>query len=253
MDHKHARERLVQASVEKAEALMAMGQMEQALKELEDAYRLAPELVAERYARALVQQAARNEEAGDVEGALTSYRRALQVASEGSALWQEIAAVTYRLEARLPEDETTGRPLVQREIPVSRVILWLVIMLAGWTGILGLSQFTYGNEWLILASWAMVGTLVGLAQWLVMRKAIPPVKPRWILIALAGWSGCWVLGEYVARGVESIWFVEAGRDVDIILQLNLWWAVVWQSAFLLSAIFNGTAAALLFRSRPEKS
>jgi len=257
MQQRHAKERLARASVEKADALMAMGQIDQALKELEDAYHLAPELVAETYVRALVQQAAQREDAGDLEGALTSYHHALQLAAEGSALRQEIAAVAERLEAQLhgsvpAAPEVISKPVVRFEYPTSKIVLWLVIMLVGWAGTLGFNRFTHGDAWPALVSWAAVGALAGVAQWLVAR-GVAPVKPWWILAAVVGWSGSWALGGVATGWIQSVWFVELGRDVDVVLQLNLWWSTVWQLAFLLNAVFNGAAVVWLLRSRPAKS
>jgi len=252
MDQADVRERFARASVEKAEALTAMGQMEQALKELEDAYRLAPELVVEGYARALVQHAAQKEEAEDVEGALALYRRALQVAPEGSALLQEIAPLVYRLEAELLGMGTTGRLAARREVPAGKIVLWLVIMLAGWAGALDLSRFAHGNVRLVLVGWAAAGALVGLAQWLVAR-GVAPIKPWWILVVLVGWPGCFALGQITAAMIDDTWFVEVGRDVDYELWRNLWWSTAWQLAFLLNAVFNTAAVTLLCRSHRAES
>jgi len=252
MDQVDARERLVRASVEKAEALITMGQMEQALKELEDAYHMAPELVAEGYARALVQQATQEEEAGDVEGALASYRRALQVAPEESALWQEVAAVTYRLEAKLLETEPTGRLAARLEVPASRIVVWLVIMLAGWVGALGFCSLKLGGLRLPAVGWAVAGALVGLAQWLVVKR-VAGVKPWWIIVAPIGWCGSWALGACMAQMMPLIWLAGIEKTTDWNLYISIWWTNALQWAFLLNAVFNGAAAVVQLRSHPAES
>lgn len=257
MEHKDATERLARAGMDKADALMSMGQADQALRELEDAYNLAPELVADTYTRALVQQAAQREDGGDVEGALTSYRCALQVAPEGGTLRQEIAAIVQRLEVAVHgpiqgEPQVMGKPAARPECPTSRVVLWLVIMLAGWAGTLGSIRFLGGNEWVAFVSWAMVGILAGLAQYLVVR-GVAPVRPWWVLGALIGWCGCWALGGLAASAIQVLWFVEAGHGVDTALRFNLWWSSAWQIAILVNAVFNGAAAALLLRGRSANS
>jgi len=257
MQQTYAKERLARASVEKADALTAMGQIDRALKELEDAYHLAPELVAETYARALVQQAAQREDAGDLEGALTSYRHALPLAPEGSALGQEIAAVADRLEAQLHGSVPAAlgvisKPVVRFEYPTSKAVLWLVIMLAGWAGTLGLNRFTHGDYWFALVSWAAVGALAGIAQRLVTR-GVASIRPWWILVAAVGWSGSWVLGGIAVGLIQQVWFVAPGRDVDVILRLNLWWFTAYQLSFLLNAVFNGAATVWLLRGRLVES
>ena len=249
VEQRDAQERLAWASVEKANALMALGQVELALKEIEDAYSLAPELVAEAYVRALVEHGAQREKARDVEKALASYRRALQVAPEGSTVRQEIAMIVDRLEVQLhravPQAPAAiSKPAAGFEYPTRRAILWLLIMLAGWAGVLGLSRFMAHNEWLGFVGWAAVGALVGLAQWLVARK-VTSVKSWWLLVTVVAWTGCWALGREAAGTTQRVWFVEAGRDIDRSVQLNLWWSAVWQLALLLNAVFNGAAVLLL--------
>jgi len=246
-------ERLARASVEKADVLLEMGQIEQALEELDGAYRLAPGLVAENYARALVQQAAQREDAGDLKEALRLYQRALQVAPERNVLRREIAAIVSRLEMQLRGPvpivpEAVGRPAVRVELPVGKMVLWLAIMLIGWAGVLILNRFTPSNPWFNLVVWGIVGALAGAAQWLAARS-ITSVKLWWILVTLVGWAGCWGLGSVAAGMVHPFWFVEAGSDINMFLVRNIWWGDIWHSALLLNVVFNGAAAAWLLCGR----
>lgn len=249
MEQQDAQERFARASIEKAEALIAMGQAEDALKELEGAYRLSPELVAEGYARALVQYAGQREDAGDSEGALKSYRQALQVAPHESVLWQEIAAVANRLEAQLTKAKITGGPVLQAEVSAGKVILWFVAVLAGWAGIL-VAGTVLSNE-LVNAGWAVAGGLVGLVQWLVMRRDAP-MTPWWVFISAAGWLGCSLLGQAAANGMfwsylEGWYLGERNQAVAI------WQTIAWQFSFLLSVTFSVTAAMILLRRHPVES
>ena len=204
--------------------------------------------------RALVQQATEEEEAGDAEKALSLYRRALQVAPEESALWQEIAAVTYRLEAKSLEAETTGRLAARPGAPASKVVLWLVIMVAGWMGALSFSSLLPGGLGFTIVSWAVAGALVGLAQWLVV-KGVAVVRPWWIFIALVGWGGSWVLGTCLVEMMMPSTMLPriTATGVEWNLYIGIWYTSVLQSAFLLNAVFNGTAAAVLLRSQPAES
>jgi len=254
MEQKNARERLARAGVEKAKALMAIGQVEQALEELEEAHHLAPELVAENYARALVEQAAQREEAGDLKEALALYRRALQVAPEESALRREIAAIASRLETQLHgpvpvESEMVSRPAARVELPAGKMVLWLVIMLAGWAGAIGGSRLASGDKLVVTVIWAVTGALVGLAQWLAARE-VSRANYWWLLVSPVGWAGCWALGGIAATMIGATVFVDRGRGINYTLRFNLWWIAAWQLALLLNAVFNGAAAVWLFRSRP---
>ena len=257
MEQKDAKERLARAGVEKAKALMVIGQVEQALEELEEAHHLAPELVAENYARALVEHAAQREDAGDLKESLTLYRRALQVAPEESALRREIVAIISRLEEQLHgpvpvESEVVSRPAARVELPAGRVILWLAIMLIGWAGAIGGGRLASGNKLVVAIIWAVTGALVGLVQWLVIRK-ISRANYWWLLVSPVGWAGCWALGGIAATMIGATLFVDRGGGINYTLQLNLWWIAAWQLALLLNAIFNGAAAVLLLRNRPAGS
>jgi tetratricopeptide (TPR) repeat protein len=95
-----ARERLVRANVERAEALLELGQLEHALSELKDAYGEAPNLAASAYARALLARAAAQEQAGNLSEALEGYRAARQVAPAGS-LRDELDILIDLIEAKL--------------------------------------------------------------------------------------------------------------------------------------------------------
>ena len=112
------RKQLVQAKLVAGEALLKAGEPERAVEELEGAYEIDPAAAWEMLARALVVVAGEREERGDREGALAAYRRAVEVAPEGSALREEVEIILAgwetpgekeRLVAQAEELEREGR------------------------------------------------------------------------------------------------------------------------------------------------
>ena len=93
-------ERLAHATLARAEALIELGRTAEALNEFSEAHKLAPEVAAAPYARALLSHGATYETTGDIAAALTAYERAMQVAPAG-ALRNEIALIIAAARAKL--------------------------------------------------------------------------------------------------------------------------------------------------------
>jgi tetratricopeptide (TPR) repeat protein len=243
MELENPRKRLARASVEKAEALIAIGQMERGLEELEEAHQVAPEFVSEAYAHAIVEYAVQWEEAGDIRKAISYYQRALQVMPEESPLWQEVTSVIRRLEETLSETKEGDRSVLRRQVPAITIALWLMCMVGGWVEVTFLSWVIWIGDTPIL-SWMAVGAITGVVQWWVARK-VAHAKSWWILIALTGWAGSWLLGTLPATAITSQLY-----DAQLIQSIEawkaLWWSIAWLSSFLVNVVFNGIAALLLF-------
>mgnify|MGYP000845691798 CR=1 FL=1 len=73
----------VEERITEAEGLLLDDFLEEAVKVLEEVYQLAPLIVAETYSRALITRGSAKERDLDLEGALSDYQNALQVAPEG--------------------------------------------------------------------------------------------------------------------------------------------------------------------------
>ncbi len=85
-------ERLARGMLEKAEVLLEIGQVEKAVAELEEAYALAPEIVADSYARALMRKGHTAEQRGNLETALAAYQQAAG-AARSTSLQNELQAI----------------------------------------------------------------------------------------------------------------------------------------------------------------
>ncbi|NPV86966.1 MAG: hypothetical protein HPY45_13275 [Anaerolineae bacterium] len=93
-------EQLARSHIERADVYLSIGQVERALKELEEAYRTLPEVGGEALARALRDQAEAKERMGSLPAALQDYRRALAVAPPG-ILRSQLQSAEASLSARL--------------------------------------------------------------------------------------------------------------------------------------------------------
>ena len=93
-------ERLAQATIARAEALIELGRTAEALTAFAEAYKLAPAIAAAPYARALLAQGTAIEATGEIASALTAYEQAQQVAPAG-ALRNEIVLIIAAASARL--------------------------------------------------------------------------------------------------------------------------------------------------------
>ncbi|HID88954.1 MAG TPA: hypothetical protein EYP52_04490 [Anaerolineae bacterium] len=75
------------------------------MEELEEAYRLDPEAAGEPLARALVALAAEREGQEDREGALSAYRRVLEVTPAGNAVRDEVEAILAEWDAQREKEQ----------------------------------------------------------------------------------------------------------------------------------------------------
>ena len=92
-------ERLALATIERGEALLELGRIDEALKELNDAFNFAPALGATPYARALLARGTAREADGDMSAALALYDKARQIAPPG-ALRDEITLILTSAQAK---------------------------------------------------------------------------------------------------------------------------------------------------------
>lgn len=252
MVEKAVQERLAQVTVEKAKALMDIGEIERALTELEEAYRLAPDVASDAYADALLKQGLVKEDTGQPDEALALYRQVLQVAPEGSALRQETAAMVRRLEVREPSAvvHPVVKPTLFQALSAGwRGIAWMLTTFAGWAIILVLAEFSMGPELRSFSLWALIGTLVGTIQWLLLKDKVARAG-WWILAAAIGWGACW---EGAVAIATRLWlFLTGVVELTYSERFSLYWSITWPTAILLSAIFNGVMAALLLRDHTGK-
>lgn len=98
-------ERLARGMLEKAEALLEIGQVEKAVAELEEAYAVAPELTGDSYARALMREGHDAEQRVDLETALAAYQHAARVA-RSTSLQNELRAIIAEFEHERGEAES---------------------------------------------------------------------------------------------------------------------------------------------------
>jgi len=253
MVEKAVQERLAQVTVEKAKALMDIGEIERALTELEEAYRLAPDVASDAYADALLKQGLVKEDTGQPDEALALYRQVLQVAPEGSALRQETAAMVRRLEVREPSAvvHPVVKPTLFQALSAGwRGIAWMLTTFAGWAIILVLAEFSMGPELRSFSLWALIGTLVGTIQGLLLKDKVARAG-WWILAAAIGWGACW---EGAVAIATRLWlFLTGVVELTYSERFSLYWSITWPTAILLSAIFNGVMAALLLRDHTGES
>ncbi|MEM9772861.1 MAG: hypothetical protein AAF889_14940 [Cyanobacteria bacterium P01_D01_bin.73] len=131
---------------------------------------------------------------------------------------------------------------------------WIPVSVFGW-GVLGLSHIG-AIGWIVpstssiylrilygVLNGAQVGLLMGVAQWLVLRRSVPmsvPKAERWILASVAGWtvglSLGWTMGEVLHR-ITGIFLGE-------VVGLTLAWVVV-------AAVTGPTLIRLAGRRIPE--
>ena len=92
--------RLARAKIESGEVFLALGDMDRAVADLDEAYRLHRTRAAEPYARALLARGEARERANDFAAALADYRKALDVTPDASPLKSEIVAIARQAEQR---------------------------------------------------------------------------------------------------------------------------------------------------------
>ena len=255
MSEETGQERLARVMIEKAKALMDVGEVERALAEFEEAYRLSPEVAAEPYADALLKQGLLKEDTGQRDEALALYRKVLQVAPEGSALWQETSAMVHRLETELAPPPAIVQPAVKPTLFQAlsagwRGIAWMLTMFAGWSISLSLVTFSSVPGLRGFFVWVSIGALVGVVRWLLLKDRIARAG-WWILLEAIGWGACW---EGAVAISSRLWFfLLKVVDPSFLEDYSLfYWSITWPTAMLLSAVFNGVMAVLLLRDHTGK-
>jgi tetratricopeptide (TPR) repeat protein len=104
-----AQERLARATVERAAALLELGEADRALVELAEAHHLAPAIAGEPYAHALLSRGSAYEHAGELGAALADYVAARDVAPVG-ALRNELDSILTELASRSAQSQLSALP-----------------------------------------------------------------------------------------------------------------------------------------------
>jgi tetratricopeptide (TPR) repeat protein len=126
-DSKTIRERLANSYIQQAEAYLQLGQIDKAIIELEEAYHNLPEVGGKVLADALAQSAKLKESKGDINGALSDYRRAMMVGPV--SLYNQLESTVAELSTRAGTVKPTGIlppqqicPSCQKQIPLDAII-----------------------------------------------------------------------------------------------------------------------------------
>jgi hypothetical protein len=120
------------------------------------------------------------------------------------------------------------------------LFLWLAWALAGLVGGAVGWVVNLPGGWAV--NWALVGTLVGVGQWLALRRRVPLAVWWWVLAGAAGWAVGGLVGDALAIELEVVIDAVDGNEGSV-LAATLVGAVIGAVGGTLA----GTAQWLLLR------